>query len=857
MEHWPKHLAETGRIDAAQRNVLLAEAEAERLLQARPADPYIVAGSTGTNAATAKLMAAIAQLPNGAVVLPGLDHTLDDQSWSMVTGTTGQSQAVGHPQAALARLLSRLGVTRETVRPLTQVDELLAGRMEFLTRALLPPEATSQWETYRRNTSPGEITAALSGITCVDAENEHHEAQAIAVAMREVLEHSGRTAALITPDRNLARRVRSELLRWDLIVDDSGGETLRGQPAGILARLAIQLAQSIATDGRAAASPSRALADPVAVIALLNHGDVRLGYDATTFRRIREHVETGVLRGPVVDLRDSAAVIQIARSQAQDHYAHPSKKRIDDAGWADIAECIDRLKNALAPLASLTKEHDLRSWFAALGDSLFLLMQNPADDTVLQRADQEALADLISDFITTAETDLRLNPVEFAAFYDTASLESQVRGPQNAHPRLKILGLLEARLLSADVNILAGLDETIWPPAARADAFLNRPMREELGLSAPERRIGQTAHDFVEAMGASEVILTRSRKRDGAPAIPSRLIQRMAALAGEDAWNSCKARGERLSRLAGALDHAGPARPVRRPEPKPPVELRPTRLSVTQIETWRRDPYAIYARRILQVSAMDAPGLVKSPADIGNALHAAIDAYQSGVTDGESASRAHERMDCVALSVFAGLLEDINIKTFRWAKIRQALHDFTDWELKRRPGVAKVATEQAGALELTLADGSQFTLSARADRIERNLDGYITVVDYKSSRAPAQKVIAAGFAPQMTLEASIVEHGGFDGIPRGVTVSEGLYLTLLGSDGLKEMSIGTQRGAEKSFEVLKGEHLAGLITLATQFRAADAAYVPRPYPQYIDVFGEYDHLARVKEWSSGSEGGEA
>jgi ATP-dependent helicase/nuclease subunit B len=118
----------------------------------------------------------------------------------------------------------------------------------------------------------------------------------------------------------------------------------------------------------------------------------------------------------------------------------------------------------------------------------------------------------------------------YGLFFAAVAREIILREATRAHPRLQILGLLEARLIDVDVILLGGLDETVWPPQARTDAFLNRPMRAALGLSPPERKLGQTAHDFAQAMGKGKVILSRARKRDGAPVVASRLLQRMAAL---------------------------------------------------------------------------------------------------------------------------------------------------------------------------------------------------------------------------------------------------------------------------------------------------------------------------------------
>ncbi|MGE3246813.1 MAG: double-strand break repair protein AddB [Beijerinckiaceae bacterium] len=841
MEAWPKHLEETGRTDAMRRYVMLADAEAARLATNPPAEPWIVAGSTGTNAATARLIGAIARLPRGAAILPGLDRHMDEASWSLLGArpdadpSRDGDAAAGHPQAALARLMGRLGVTRDDVKDLCEPDEIRAPRMRFLSQALLPAESTQMWIGYRKTADDAAIAAALANVAFVDADSERAEALAIAIAMRETLETPGKTAALITPDRNLARRVRSELLRWNIAVDDSSGDSLKNRPAGVLARLALQ----------AGADTS----DPAATAALLGHADIRLGYETGELRRLAGLVELGILRGPVLAAGETAAAIEHAREVAADIHAHPSKKTISDSDWSAIAGCLQRLAHALDPLTGMPGNSSLHGWFAALRESVSRLTARTEDEAPAQGEDHRALENLFEEFAAAPDA-LSLTHEEFAAFSDTVSFEATVRGPYNAHPRLKILGLLEARLLPADLKILAGLDETVWPPAAKADAFLNRPMRAQLGLSPPERRIGQTTHDFVEAIGAREAIVTRARKRGDAPAIPSRLVQRMKALAG-DAWAACEGRGRRLLELADALDRPAQVRPAARPEPRPPLDVRPQRLSVTQIEAWRRDPYGIYAQKILRLLPLEALGAAPTAADTGTGLHEAIARYQKEALAGDSEAAAVARMSAIAEDVFADRRADDSFRLFEWPRILEALHSFVAWARDRRGGIATLLIEKDGGASFALEDGTSFELTARADEIGLLRDGSAVIVDYKSKKVPSNPQIEAGFAPQMTLEAAIAENGGFADLPAGTRVAQASYVKLLGKDGVEERALGVskRRGeTPKTFEELKEQHLAGFIDLANQFRRLETAYIPRPYPQYVNVFSDYDHLARTQEW---------
>src|SRR5262245_29722172 len=239
--YWPERLNEVGEIDAAARRDLLIEAEIKRL--AGSSDPVIAAGSTGSMPATAKLLAAIAQLPHGAVVLPGLDMELDEESWRRIPGGENDKSAPAavHPQFAMQALLERIGITREAVRQLAAPSA--HGREMLVSEALRPAATTDRWQT--RLSDPGfaaDADAAMAGVSVIEAANPEEEALSIAVCLRETIETPDKTVALVTPDRTLARRVAAALERWRVEVDDSGSDALADTSAGIFARLAAEVA---------------------------------------------------------------------------------------------------------------------------------------------------------------------------------------------------------------------------------------------------------------------------------------------------------------------------------------------------------------------------------------------------------------------------------------------------------------------------------------------------------------------------------------------------------------------------------------------------------------------------------------
>jgi ATP-dependent helicase/nuclease subunit B len=411
-----------------------------------------------------------------------------------------------------------------------------------------------------------------------------------------------------------------------------------------------------------------------------------------------------------------------------------------------------------------------------------------------------------------------------------------------------ILGLLEARLLSFDRVLLAGLDETIWPPAVETDAFLNRPMRAALGLSAPERRIGQTAHDFVSGLGAPEVILSRSKKRGGEPTVASRFLQRIAAAAGAsgEALKRAEARGRRFLELARVLDRPDEFRSAPRPAPRPPAARRPRALSVTRIETLRRDPYSIYAEYILNLKALEPVGRPFGPRQTGQAWHVTLQDFLEKYPAGPLPAEARCVLTSIAEARFAPLRDDQAFAALNWPNVENSLDFFFEFERKSRLDAVSSFAERRGEIEIPLANADRFTLRARADRIDCLSGGRGRIIDYKSGAPPSAKEVTVGFAPQLTLEAEMLRQGGFEGISP-LEPSEALYLKLGGPDGGFERPAGGDKG---DIRELAARHFAELKVLLEQFSCAATPYLSRPFPKFAGRFAVYDHLARVKEWST-------
>jgi ATP-dependent helicase/nuclease subunit B len=838
--YWPARLKELGAVETAERRDRLIEAEAQRLANSKA--PVIAAGSTGSMPATAKLLATIARLPHGALVLPGLDLELDDASWQRIAGAGDDKShdgapAAGHAQFAMQALLASLGIERGEVTPLADAR----GRELLVSEALRPAATTEHWQQRAATKDFAEAAeAGIASIAMIEAANAEEEALAIAVALRQTLEKPGKTAALVTTDRALARRVAAALERWQIAVDDSAGSSLADTSAGVFARLAAEAALG----GLA----------PVMLLALLKHPLLRLGAGKDAHAATIAALEQTVLRGPRPRPGSEGLDRAFAAFRLNRDSLHRSDPRwlIAADRFDGVAELIARLAAALAPLEDLKKPHPLAE-LARRHREVVAALSADKDGTVAAFAGHDGLAleRALDELVTSpSAAALAVARSDYVELFHAGIAGRMVRRPELHDVRLRIFGPLEARLQTVSRMVLGGLNEGTWPPETRSDPWLSRPMRAELGLDPPERRIGLSAHDFAQALGAEEVILSRAAKIAGAPTVSSRFVQRLAAVSGEARWQDVVARGEHYLALARGLDEPAGVKPVARPAPKPPVEARPAKLSVTAIEDWLRDPYTIYARHILRLQPLDPVDTPPGARDRGTLIHSAIGDYTTQFAPASPADPLAE-LRKLGEKYFAPLADYPEARAFWWPRFERIARWFAGWDGDRRGKIATLYAEIEGTITFD-AGARPFTLTARADRIERRNDGSYAILDYKTGAARTEKQVRTGLAPQLTLEAAILRHGTFGTIVGG-SVSELAYVTLRGGDPPGEpCAIEFKEGTPDS----QADHaLARLKALAARFADAQTPYFSLVSPMWATRYGDYDHLARVKEWSA-TDGGE-
>ncbi|MCR8724489.1 double-strand break repair protein AddB [Frigidibacter sp. ROC022] len=785
----------------------LVDRLAARWQEDPPQTPILVAGSTGSRGTTFRLMQAVARLPQGALVLPGYDFAQPDSVWDNLLRT----RAEDHPQYRFARLRQALDLDSEGVR-LWHGPAQGSPHHPLISLALRPAPVSDQWVV--EGPKLGDLVGATEGLSLIEAPTARDEALAVAVAVRAAVAE-GQVAAVVTPDRTLTRAIAAELDRWGIRADDSAGEPLAQTAEGRLLRHAAE-----------------ALAAPVPVesaLVILKHPLVHAAegrgrhLDWTRQLELRLRREGRPYPGPD-DLARLIAADGTGREAWADWIAR-ALLRIDRPARRSFAE---HLRHHLAMVELLScgpgdMPEELPIWSGPAGAKARQVM-----------AEMEREADVLGD----------LTGAEYRDFLTAVLSQAEVRATVEAHPSVRFWGTIEARIQGADLVILAGLNEGVWPSQPRADFWMNRRMRQEVGLTLPERRIGLSAHDFQQAASAPRVILSRSVRDAEAQTVPSRWLSRLSNLldglpeTGRPALAAMRARGQHWAGLAAAIERPEPDQirnPATRPAPRPPVSARPDRLSVTEIQKLIRDPYAIYARHVLRLKALDPLRPEPDALVQGEVFHGILERFVLATLQLPELLTVEALMDeaDATLAVKA-----------HWPGIRQVwrgrIEAFADWfvqtEIERRRHGTPMTVE--ARRELTLSD-PPFTLVGKPDRIDLLADGSAEIIDYKTGAIPQRKDIQH-FDRQLMLLALMAEMGVFGG-PEGLKVSRVTHIGLGATPEAKSTDLEPGASDETA-------HQLGQLLRA--YLDPDKGYPSRRAMEGQRWSGDYDHLARFGEWSA-------
>ncbi len=796
VEAWPERLGRLGKVDLAERRNLLLRRLAGRWASEPPSGFTAAAGITTAAPAIAQLLARVAAMPDGLVVLPGLalSSMLPDEEWEALGPDEKGRGEETHPQFHLKLLLERIGVARDEVRlwPRVGLAASTPQRAKAVANAFVSAQFSDKWSILK----PAE--RRLTGIRAAVLPDPAAEAQAIALAIREALETPERTAALVTPDRTLARRVSSLLSRWGIAADDSAGKALSElAPGTLLLGIASAIAEELA---------------PVPLLALLKHPLVGgVGESRAKWLDDARLLDLA-LRGP----RPAPGLAGLDR-----HFAEREEERQCRgclAAWKRVRPVLNPLDGDVAEAFSL----------AHFAERLVTCVESLCGDRGWRGRDGKMAAELLADLIAADEAKgFSVTPEDAVALLRELLASRSVRPAYGGHPRVFIWGLLEARLQQADLMILGGLNEGVWPALPAPDPWLAPKIRANLGLGGIERRIGLSAHDFASALGARDVLITRARRDGRSPTVASRFWLRLDAITGG------LPRDIPLERITAALDDPGPPVPAERPQPTPPLAQRPKRISVTSVDRLNADPFAFYAKEILKLPVLDAVDADHSAAWKGTAVHDVLEQWLK--QDDCAPDRLMQRAELLLADetihpMLRVLWSPRLVEAIRWVE--------TEERANQEQGRLPLAAECWGEAQV-----AGVTLYGKADRIDRLADGGVAIVDYKTGKAPAQKAVDAGFALQLGLLGLIARGGGFEGLSGDPRRFEYWSLTKYGDQFGKCVRPDKKLGAG-DFLAHAEAHFA---RAAEEYLCGEKEFTAKLHPAYAP-YGDYDQLMRLEEW---------
>ncbi len=847
---WLIELANRGEVDAPGRRNALFDMAAKRWRREPPLHPIVAAGVTSASPSLAKLLRVVADLSNGAVILPDLDLELDKAVWDGL-GVAGKPEifgdppfarddAVTHPQYHLKLLLNRMGIAREEVRPWHRAGLAAAPpeRSVAISNLFLPPEPSARWSTLAAD------QRRLSGVRLMESAHPGEEAQAIAILMRQALDVPEKRVALITPDRGLASRVVAQLERWGIEADDTAGRPLPQTAAG---RLLLLLAEVLAED-----------AAPVPLVALLTHPLVRKGDARAAWLENARKLDLE-LRGP----RLSPGLAPLAAKAAE--------KKLGE-WWAEVEGILAPLFNqqpssfprrresisgvsGLPEPPVLTPAHEMDPRLRGddegflLAEQLDLLLtaaEALCGDEIWAGADGRALAGFFEELRDAArQVPTLLDPRELHAMLKDAMDRVAVRPPWGRHPRVAIYGLLEARMARADLVICGGLTEGVWPASATPDPLLPPAVLRALGVPGADFRIGLAAHDLAAALGAPEVVLSWALRDQGAPVIPSRFVLRIKAMLGDQA----KDHQEKVALdLARQIDLADPAPRYPRPKPVPSAEQRKVDISVTGLDRLRGDPYQFYANSILRLKKLDGLDEEPSAAWKGIAVHDILEKWHDeGGKPGELVNVARDKLNEMSSHPLMRAL---------WQPRLLSALDWIDKAVVEQKGLGREVLKSEVWGDMSVKG---IRIHGRADRIDRQADGTLAIVDYKTGEPPSRSAVKEGYALQLGLIGLMVADGGFEGIAGKPTEFE--YWSLSRDDkkkdkptfGFVESPFETAKadGTPKGNGVPKEDFLATTVDYLTdaidRWIVGSDPFTARLNPN-LPAYDDYDQLMRLDEW---------
>lgn len=798
--------------DAETRQRQVVQNLIEEWQQDPPRHPIILAGSTASRGTTRLLAEAVAQLDMGHVVLPGFDFDLPDHVWPVLGKQSLPTE--DHPQFRLYRLMSELNLTKADIQNWAPNKPFAPARNRLISLALRPAPVTYAWRA--EGPELGDLVDATKDLTLIEAESPRAEALAIALRLRQAAEF-GQTAALISPDRMLTRQVSAALDSWNILPDDSAGTPLHLSPVGRFLRHTAELF-------------SRPLSAE-SLITLLKHPLTQSAEDRNLHMLNTQRLELYMRRTgmPFPDPETlGTAKLTLERAHGEEIGAW--------LDWVASSFC-GHEKDGLQPLASWLETHLALSETIAKG-------QSEGESKLWLKNAGETADKVMKSLLDHVEYGDDMVARDYQSLLHALLSREDVRDADAPHPGVMIWGTLEARVEGADLVILGSLNDGTWPEQPAPDPWLNRKLRHDAGLTLPDQGIGLSAHDFQQAIAGKEVLLTRALRTSDAETVPSRWINRLMNLLsglpetkGPEALREMRARGQVWLSKARAFETPIHTERATRPAPQPPIAARPRDLSVSDVRTLIRDPYAIYAKHCLGLRQL-GPLVPQADALLrGIAAHQVLEDFVKTSLSDPSLLTAPDFVR-MATSELEKSVPWPAARALWLTRIERVADWFVEGEMARQTIGQPAAFEERAQAKLLFSELGM-AVTARADRIDELPGGDLIIYDYKTGKPPSAKQ-QIHFDRQLLIEAAMAEEGAFAEFgPRRVEAAR--YIGVGTSPTVQDAPLETEPPTKVIDELRK---------LLIAYLDPNRGYVSRRAHLTESDVGDYDLLARYGEWET-------
>ena len=812
---WPHILESEGAMDPVARRIAMMERQAQAWRDHPPEEQIILAGSTGTLPATRMMMKVVASLPHGKVIFPGMTPDITDDDWQAIC----EDQV--HPLHPLSLTLADLSLMpfEIAIWPSCRVSHHQEQRRLFLQEVMRPASQTDKWRSLAHTASSLTQSSSYGGFRRLEAQDAYQEAEIVALLMRQTLEVPQRTAILVTADRQLAAMVQSELRRFGIDIDDSAGAPLSQSATGSFLYL---LSRLMCSDDM--------IAD---LLALCAHPFASGQMGRVAFREQINHLNQAHLRGALHFDDLVGLTAHLDDDNALKAFMKTNILGVLSPLWAGQKKPTRSLRQSAVLLGEVAEN------FAATGpddkaEAIGRLWSGP---------EGQAAAKLLQDFAAhggdfTHEVDA------FPEILQQMMQNIEVRQPYQKQSRLAILGAVESRMLHADLVILSGLNEGVWPPRAAQDVFMNQAMANEIGLPHRQWRVALSAHDFMMAASMQEVVITRARRQNDVITLPSRWLTRMDAV-----MTALKIEDLIAPKIPDdinailTLRKNRPVAPILPPHPCPPLSQRPTSFSATQFDQLINDPYAIYAKKVLGLRALAPVNEAPNVALKGTLFHKVLQEFITAYPEGKIGAQERAHIMTIAERLFAPWLSHYEVKHFWWPQLQAVINWFMEADSDLRQEGDMSFAEVSGKVQFTIGE-RQFSVVAKADRLVRHDDGTVSVIDYKTGASPSKKSVKGGRSTQMLVEAALLHEGGYEAIAQKGTIVKALEYWQLSGRGARP----GKRDDVTPKEFDETNLFSAITSLIARFEMPETPYHAEPDPRGRLNYSDYRHLARIKEW---------